>query len=109
MRHVAAHGFPCPVPRRVTGADMVLDRLDGPTMAEALLADPTTERLRVAGQQLATLHALLHEVPPLVAGAGCLLYLDLHLENVLMTRDGPVVIDWTNAEHGPPEIDVAMT
>ncbi len=63
----------------------------------------------LAGQQLATLHALLHEVPPLVAGAGCLLYLDLHLENVLMTRDGPVVIDWTNAEHGPPEIDVAMT
>ena len=52
MRHVAAHGFPCPVPRRVTGADMVLDRLDGPTMAEALLADPTPERLREAGQQL---------------------------------------------------------
>ena len=109
MRHVAAHGFPCPVPRRVTGADMVLDRLDGPTMAEALLADPTTERLREAGQQLASLHALLHAVPPLVVGVGRLLHLDLHPENVLMTPDGPMLIDWTNATHGPPELDVAMT
>ncbi|MDQ3484913.1 MAG: aminoglycoside phosphotransferase family protein [Actinomycetota bacterium] len=109
MRHVAAHGFPCPIPHSVTGADMVLDRLDGPTMAEALLADPTTERLREAGHQLATLHDLLHEAPPLVAGGGCLLHLDLHPENVLMTHGGPVVIDWTNAAHGPPEVDVAMT
>ncbi len=78
-------------------------------MADGLLADPTTEHLREAGQQLATLHGLLHEVPPPVAGAGCVLHLDLHPEIIVMTRDGPVVIDWTNATQGPAEIDVAMT
>ena len=109
MRHVAAHGFPCPTLHRVEGPDMVLDRISGPTMTAALLADPTTKRLHEAGRQLAALHALLHEVPPLIRGVGCLLHLDLHPENVLMSSAGPVLIDWTNAAHGPPEHDLAMT
>ncbi|MBN1094319.1 phosphotransferase [Blastococcus sp. TML/M2B] len=36
-----------------------------------------------------------------------LLHLDLHPDNVLLTADGPVVIDWTNAARGRPEVDVA--
>jgi aminoglycoside phosphotransferase (APT) family kinase protein len=109
MRHAAAHGFPCPTLHRVDGADMVLDHLDGQTMAQALMADPSPERLRDAGRQLATLHARLHEVPPLQTDDGCLLHLDLHPENVMLTDEGPVVIDWTNATDGPPELDLAMT
>jgi aminoglycoside phosphotransferase (APT) family kinase protein len=35
--------------------------------------------------------------------------LDLHPENVMITADGPVVTDWTNAADGPPELDLAMT
>jgi aminoglycoside phosphotransferase (APT) family kinase protein len=34
---------------------------------------------------------------------------DLHPYNVIQTADGPVVIDWRNAEEGPPEFDIAMT
>jgi aminoglycoside phosphotransferase (APT) family kinase protein len=34
---------------------------------------------------------------------------DLHPGNVLMTRNGPVVIDWLTAAFGPPAADVART
>lgn len=109
MRHAAAHGFPCPAPHRIDGPDMVLDRISGATMAEALRADPAADRLRAAGRQLAALHAVLHQIPPVGGGSGCLLHLDLHPENVLLTDHGPVVIDWTNAANGPAALDLAMT
>lgn len=109
MRHVASHGFPCPAVHRVDGPEMVLDLLEGPTMAQQLLEDPTVDRVRAAGAVLAELHGQLHRVPPLVDGNGCALHLDLHPENVVLTPGGPVVIDWTNAADGPPELDIAMT
>ncbi|WP_319054676.1 hypothetical protein [Streptomyces europaeiscabiei] len=31
--------------------------------------------------------------------------LDLHPENVILTARGPQVIDWSNAEEGPPGLD----
>jgi aminoglycoside phosphotransferase (APT) family kinase protein len=34
---------------------------------------------------------------------------DLHPLNVMMTPDGPVVIDWANASAGDPAFDVADT
>jgi len=34
---------------------------------------------------------------------------DLHPENVILTADGPMVIDWRNAEEGPAEFDLAMS
>nr|WP_240496840.1 phosphotransferase [Streptomyces torulosus] len=37
------------------------------------------------------------------------LHLDLHPENVLLTPDGPRVIDWANAEEGPPGLDWGMS
>ena len=36
MRHLAGLGLPVPVVHEATGRDMVLERLDGPTMAQAL-------------------------------------------------------------------------
>ncbi|WP_405961402.1 aminoglycoside phosphotransferase family protein [Streptomyces sp. NBC_00024] len=33
------------------------------------------------------------------------LHLDLHPENVIVTPHGPQVIDWSNAEEGPPGLD----
>lgn len=36
-----------------------------------------------------------------------LLHLDLHPGNVMLTADGPVVIDWSNAAAGPGPADVA--
>lgn len=109
MRHVAASGFPCPTVHSAHGPDMVLDYLDGPTMAHDLFSDPTRERARVAGALLAELHHRLHRLPPLRSPDGTILHLDLHPENVMLTRRGPVVIDWTNATDGPPELDIAMT
>lgn len=109
MRHVAAHGFPCPALRRVDGPDMVLDRVEGKTMAEELIGDPTSERLGAAGRLLAELHSRLHAIAPLAASDGTVLHLDLHPQNVMMAEEGPVVIDWTNAVDGPPELDLAMT
>jgi aminoglycoside phosphotransferase (APT) family kinase protein len=35
--------------------------------------------------------------------------MDLHPLNVLVARNGPMVIDWTNAASGDPTVDVAVT
>ncbi len=40
MRHVAEHGFPVPEVQRAEGRDLVMDRVDGPTMLEAIEAAP---------------------------------------------------------------------
>jgi len=36
-----------------------------------------------------------------------ILHLDFHPDNVMLTADGPVVIDWPNAAVGPSAADVA--
>jgi len=38
-----------------------------------------------------------------------LLHLDLHPMNVLLSPDGPVVIDWTNAARGPAALDAGYS
>jgi aminoglycoside phosphotransferase (APT) family kinase protein len=38
-----------------------------------------------------------------------LVHLDLHPENVLLSPNGPVVIDWSNAARGDADDDVALT
>lgn len=47
------------------------------------------------------------------ATTGCgghrVIHLDLHPENVVLTAQGPVVIDWRNARDGSPDLDVAMS
>jgi aminoglycoside phosphotransferase (APT) family kinase protein len=58
----------------------------------------------------ADLHRRLHAIPaPSGADGQVVVHGDLHPENVMLTAGGPVVIDWRNAEEGPPEFDVAMT
>ena len=37
-----------------------------------------------------------------------MLHLDLHPLNVLIGPKGPVVIDWTAASRGDPDVDVAL-
>ncbi|UOB13252.1 phosphotransferase [Streptomyces sp. HP-A2021] len=110
MQHVHAHGYP--VPRvRPTGSrtDLVMERLSGPTMLQACLAgtlDPTE-----AGSILARLLRRLHTVPALRSTdpAVRVLHLDLHPENVILTPDGPRVIDWSNTEEGEPVLDRAVS
>jgi aminoglycoside phosphotransferase (APT) family kinase protein len=38
-----------------------------------------------------------------------LLHRDLHPQNVILTQNGPVLIDWEGAARGPAIADVAMT
>ncbi|MEU0188283.1 phosphotransferase [Streptomyces afghaniensis] len=110
MEHVHAHGYP--VPRvRPTGSrtDLVMERLSGPTLLQACVAgtlDPTE-----AGSILARLLRHLHTVPALRSTdpAVRVLHLDLHPENVILTSDGPRVIDWSNTEEGDPALDWAAS
>jgi aminoglycoside phosphotransferase (APT) family kinase protein len=116
MEFVRSHGYPAPRVSEVSddGLDLVMERVDGPTMVDAMAAQPWRIG-RMAGQ-LADLHVSLHALPaPLwVKRAPCgdgdrLLHMDLHPLNVLMGASGPVVIDWTNASRGDPSVDVAVT
>jgi aminoglycoside phosphotransferase (APT) family kinase protein len=98
MRYVAGCGFPVPRVYRAEGADLVMDRVDGPTMASALLAGMLG--LPDAARQLADLHHRLHELPTRLSTdpAVRVLHMDLHPRNVLLGSAGPVVIDWRTPE-----------
>jgi aminoglycoside phosphotransferase (APT) family kinase protein len=108
MAHVAALGFPAPAVFAAAGSDLVMERLDGPVLLDAVAAaeyDPGD-----AGRVLADLHTRLHAIPSRSADSGeRVLHLDLHPANVLLTVRGPVLIDWANARDGPPDLDVALT
>ncbi|PZG87813.1 hypothetical protein C1I97_32355 [Streptomyces sp. NTH33] len=115
MTHLAACGYPVPKVYEITDTDMVLERLTGPTMLDALARRPW--RVGSLGRTLGRLHDRLHALPApkwlprrfATAGDDRVLHLDLHPGNVLLTRRGPVVIDWRNAGAGDPAADVAMT
>jgi aminoglycoside phosphotransferase (APT) family kinase protein len=108
MRILADAGYPVPAVHAAEGPDLVMDRVDGPTMAAALLSGAVGAA--DAARALALLQDRLHTVPwPDAAPGESLLHLDLHPLNVLMGPTGPVVIDWSNARPGPAGLDVAMT
>ncbi|MER5468572.1 phosphotransferase [Streptomyces sp. NPDC002935] len=109
MQHVRSHGYPVPGVRAATRGDLVMERLSGPTMLEAFGQGLLSAQ--EAGLTLARLLRKLHAVPArLSADPGVrVLHLDLHPDNVMLTPDGPKVIDWTNAEEGPPGLDWAMS
>jgi tRNA A-37 threonylcarbamoyl transferase component Bud32 len=104
MEHARAHGFPVPRVLEVLDGSLVLERVDGPTMLNHLRRRPWAGPRNA--RMLAMLHARLHEIP---FEDKRLLHLDLHPDNILLSRRGPVVIDWTNARAGDPALDVALT
>jgi aminoglycoside phosphotransferase (APT) family kinase protein len=115
MAYLATQGYPVPRVYDVTDTDLVMERLSGPTMLEAVQRSPW--RLFTYGRLLAGLHDDLHAIaapdwlperfpgdsPPRV------LHLDLHPGNVILTPSGPAVIDWCNGAAGDPAADVAQT
>ena len=115
MHYVASHGYPAPRVEdvRAGGTELVMERVDGPTMLEALSKD-TSSALRHA-ESLAALHQQLHDIPPpdwldrFLDGDGCLVHLDLHPLNVILSSRGPVLIAWTTARSGTGAADVAAT
>ena len=109
MRYVAEYGYPVPAVHVIHGIDLIMDRVDGPTMMDAVQAGSVG--VTAAAAQLADLHDQLHRLPtpPGVPDTERLVHLDLHPLNVLMSADGPVVIDWRYARFGSVALDVAMT
>jgi aminoglycoside phosphotransferase (APT) family kinase protein len=111
MSYARSHGYPVPEVHDAGEGYLIMDRLEGKTM----LDDAIPFRIGRSGRVLAELHEQLHAIPApdglpdaLIPGDR-LLHRDLHPLNVLMTPDGPVVIDWANAARGDPAYDVADT
>jgi tRNA A-37 threonylcarbamoyl transferase component Bud32 len=115
MQYAGAHGFPAPRVEDVTagGTELVMERVDGRTMLDVLAGDVSSARTHAA--TLARLHRRLHEISApewlerFLDGAGCVVHLDLHPLNVILSSRGPVLIDWTNARSGAGAVDVAAT
>ncbi|MEU4547418.1 phosphotransferase [Nonomuraea dietziae] len=110
MSYLADRGFPVPVVHPGPAAprgDLVMQRLSGPTMLQALVSGAMTPEQ--AGQVLAGLLHRLHGIPARISADQRVLHLDLHPDNVLLTPQGPVVIDWCNAVEGAPGLDWAMS
>ena len=115
ISYAAEHGYPVPQIHEVRagGTEIVMERLDGPMMMDDISRHPWT--LTRNARVLADLHDQLHEITApewlreLDGKGDRLLHLDLHPMNVMMTKRGPVVIDWTNASRGEPLTDVGLT
>ena len=112
MEHARAHGFPVPRVLEQQHDGLLLEKVEGRTMAQDLWRRPW--RAGAHARSLADLHAQLHAIPALdslsaLDEGDAVLHLDLHPLNVILSRAGPVVIDWTNARRGTPEVDVALT
>lgn len=119
MRYLAGAAYPVPEVYDADGQDLVMERLDGPDMLADLGRKPWL--IPRHARMLADLHDRLHQItapsglPAAVGRDGtalaagtAVLHLDLHPANVMLTKRGPVVIDWVGARAGAPGADVAM-
>ena len=114
IAYAREHGYPAPEIHEVRagGTEIVMQRLEGPMMMDAMLRRPW--QMGRYARLLADLHDRLHVIPAPdwlkpVDDGDRLVHGDLHPMNVMLTASGPVVIDWTNARRGDPALDVALT
>jgi tRNA A-37 threonylcarbamoyl transferase component Bud32 len=104
MRVAGEHGIRVPAVHEVRPDGLVMELVPGTTMLERIWRRPWA--MPGAAGVIADLHERLHAIP--YDGAR-LVHFDLHPDNVLLSPDGPVLIDWTNARGGEPDADVALT
>ena len=65
---------------------------------------PTVYRAEGPDLEMERLHGL-----PSPGGSGGVPHMNLHPDNVVLTEQGPVVIDWPNTREGDPDLDRALT
>jgi aminoglycoside phosphotransferase (APT) family kinase protein len=116
MEHLHDAGYPVPEISEVSkdGTTIVMERIDGADMVAWISNHPWA--VGRAGRILGELHLRLHELAapdwlraaPVGTAGDRIVHLDLHPLNVMLTRTGPVVIDWANAAAGDPAIDEAL-
>lgn len=110
IRHVAEHGFPAPAVYSSEGSDLVMERIHGPTLLQALAAGEFN--LQDGADIMADLHRRLHAVPaPEGAAEGdVVVHLNLHPGNIVLSEShGPALVDWANARTGSPDLDIAVS
>jgi aminoglycoside phosphotransferase (APT) family kinase protein len=113
MRVARAAGYPAPEVYAAEGPDLVMERVRG----RSLIADMVRRPWMIGAHAalLVALHQRLHTIdapttfPAPVGGGAALLHLDLQPENVLLTGEGPVVLDWEWSARGPASADLAHT
>lgn len=106
MQYVSERGYPVPGVIASSPGELVLERVHGSTMLEAMLGEP--ESAADFGLQLGRLQQDLHRIAA-PDGLGRAVHLDFHPGNVILSDAGPVVIDWHQAGFGDPRDDVAAT
>jgi aminoglycoside phosphotransferase (APT) family kinase protein len=115
MNYLHEQGYPVPAVEELSddGRDLVMERIEGMSMVEAIGKAPWTVRRQA--KTLARLHQQLHEIaapgflPPAPIGRGDrVVHLDLHPLNVMIGPRGATVIDWTGASAGEPVLDVGL-
>ena len=121
----AVHEAGIPAPRFIAVIDVedrrgiVLERIDGRTLLEEMLAGRTDARsagMLTAEVQVA-IHDMTADLPRLsdvadlgpLADGSAVCHLDLHPGNVIMSPLGLVVIDWVNAHLTAVAADVARS
>jgi Ser/Thr protein kinase RdoA (MazF antagonist) len=109
MGRAAAAGVPVPLVHDVSGPDIRMDRVDGPTLMEQLITGAVSPA--EAGSILAGLHRALDATAAdgLTKPPAALVHGDLHPGNVIITAGGPVLIDWTNQREDVRGLDVAIS
>ncbi len=115
MGWLVEQGAPVPRVHRAEGRDLVMDLVVGPTMLDDLGGRPwrAVGHARLLARLQRSINAL--RAPPwfprAAAGGdvGDVVHLDFHPMNVIMSPDGPVVIDWSNAARGDGAVDAAMS
>jgi hypothetical protein len=124
MRFVAEQGIRVPAvfelgPHHLPDRDILMERIDGITMLDDFEARPWKlfSHVRLLARLQRDVNALVAPnwmVTPSTAAPtkrrdDSVLHLDLHPMNVMLTDEGPVIIDWTNAAGGPAGFDAALT
>ena len=113
MEFLRSRGAPVPEVFSAGGGDIVMERLDGPTMLDLMKSKPW--RAASIGRELAELHARIHRISAgdlavqRISEGDSILHFDLHPDNVIVTVDGPMIIDWSNVAVGDARADVNYT